>query len=226
MTEYGLNTILMTFAGVTILLASLLAFKQDNLKRRLAYSTVGHLSYIILGLSVLSATAIAGGVLHLAFHATLKITLFFCAGAIYVAHHKENVSQLDGIGKMMPWTMAAFTLGTVGLAGIPPLNGFLSKWYMGIGSLEIDRITPVLILMLSGLLNAGYLFPIVLRAYFRPAPENPGHGVRKEAPPLMVVPLVLTAILSLVLGLAPNLVFKFMHLAQNVAAQILHGAGL
>lgn len=221
MAEFGLDKILMAFAAVTIILASLLAFKQDNLKRRLAYSTVGHLSYIVLGAGLLSSAAFVGGLLHLAFHATMKITLFFCAGAIYVNLHKENVSELDGVGRAMPWTMAAFAVGAIGLAGIPPLNGFISKWYLAAGSLESGHWIPLAILVLSGLLNVGYLFPVVYRAFFKQASDQDGH--RQEASPLMVLPLVLTAVMSLVLGVYPNFFFRLYDLAVRVSAGILGG---
>jgi multicomponent Na+:H+ antiporter subunit D len=219
--DYGLNTILAVAAGVTIVLASLLAFTQDNLKRRLAYSTVGHLSYIVLGAALLAPAAYVGAVMHLAFHATLKITLFFCAGAIYVRLRREKVSELDGVGRAMPWTMAAFALGTIGLAGIPPLNGFVSKWYLGLGAAGAGRPAAILLLIGSGLLNAGYLFPIVLRAFFKP-----GQGIegRRDASPLLLVPLAATATLSILLGLWPDFLLRFFSLAKAAAAAVLGGA--
>ena len=221
MAELGLNDILMLFAGTTILLASLLAFQQDNLKRRLAYSTVGHLSYIVLGAAMLSPLGMKGAILHIAAHATMKITLFFSAGAIYVNLHRENISELNGIAKVMPWTMAAFTVGSMGLAGMPPINGFVSKWYLALGSLEAHRLAPLIILVLSGLLNLGYFFPIVRRAYFG-KPE--GLEGKKEASPWMVAPLVLTAFLSIAFGIYPNLFFHFFDLAGTVAHSLFPAA--
>ncbi len=222
MREAGFDTILAVFAGATILIASILAFRQDNLKRRLAYSTVGHLSYIVLGAALLSSGALTGSVLHLAFHATMKITLFFCAGAIYVNLHRENISELDGIGRIMPWTMGAFAAGAIGLAGVPPLNGFVSKWWLGWGSIEAGLILPLAILVVSGLLNAGYLLPIVRNAFFKPGKDLQDHG---EASPFMVVPLVLTAVVSVVFGFFPDLFFRLVDLARMVAAGILGGGG-
>jgi multicomponent Na+:H+ antiporter subunit D len=220
MGEYGLNDILIILAGATIIIASLLAFAQDNLKRRLAYSTVGHLSYIVLGAALLTPLGMQGGIMHIAAHATMKITLFFCAGAIYVNLHKENISELNGIAKVMPWTMAAFTIGSMGLAGVPPLNGFVSKWYLALGSLQGDMIIPLIILVVSGLLNIGYFFPIIQRAYFRK-----GEGLEKygEASPLMVVPLFATAVLSILFGLFPNLFFNFFDLASSIASSLFTG---
>jgi len=222
MTELGLNLVLAGFAAATILFASLLAFSEDNLKRRLAYSTVGHLSYIVLGMALLAPAAVAGGLLHLAFHATLKITLFFCAGAIYVNLHREKISELDGIGKVMPWTMGAFALGAIGLSGIPPLNGFISKWSLGLGALQADKPLALALLVLSGLLNAGYFFPIVRRAFFKEGAFPP--GVR-EASPTLVIPLLATAGFSLGLGLYPDLIFRFYRLAAALAAAVFGGPG-
>lgn len=220
MATYGLNDILIVIAGATIILASLLAFAQDNLKRRLAYSTVGHLSYIVLGVALITPLGMQGGIMHIAAHATMKITLFFCAGAIYVNLHRENISQLNGIAKVMPWTMAAFTIGSMGLAGVPPLNGFVSKWYLAMGSLQGDMILPLIILIISGLLNVGYFFPIIQRAYFRK-----GEGLEKygEASPFMVVPLFGTAVLSILFGLFPNLFFSFFDLATSIAGSLFTG---
>jgi multicomponent Na+:H+ antiporter subunit D len=220
MAGFGLNDILITFAGVTIIVASLMAFSQENLKRRLAYSTVGHLSYVVLGAALLTPLGMAGGVMHIAAHATMKITLFFCAGAIYVNLHRQNISDLDGIAKVMPFTMASFTIASMGLAGIPPVNGFLSKWYLAMGSLEGQMIVPVIILVVSGALNAGYFFPIVHRAYFRRGEGLSGHG---EASPFMVVPIVITALLSVLLGIFPNLFFGLFDIVGAVSASIFEG---
>jgi multicomponent Na+:H+ antiporter subunit D len=220
MAGFGLNDILITVAGVTIILASLMAFSQDNLKRRLAYSTVGHLSYVVLGAALLTPLGMAGGVMHIAAHATMKITLFFCAGAIYVNLHRQNISDLDGIAKVMPFTMASFTIASMGLAGIPPVNGFLSKWYLALGSLEGHMVVPVMILIVSGALNVGYFFPIVHRAYFHRGTGLSGHG---EASPFMVVPIVITALLSVLLGIFPNLFFGLFDIAGVVSASIFEG---
>jgi len=218
--RFGLNVALAAVAAATILLASLMAFRQDNLKHRLAYSTVGHLSYIVLGAALLSPASLVGGLLHIANHATMKITLFFCAGAIYVTHHKERISELDGIGRVMPWTMGAFTVAAVGLAGLPPVNGFVSKWQLGLGSLQAGELLPLAVLLLSGLLNAGYFAPIIVRAFLK-APAAPyEHG---EASRAMVVPLLVTALLSLLLGVFPDLFFHFHRLAASISGSILGG---
>lgn len=219
MATYGLNDILIVLAGATIILASLIAFAQDNLKRRLAYSTVGHLSYIVLGVALLTPTGMTGGIMHIAAHATMKITLFFCAGAIYVNLHRTEISNLNGIARVMPWTMGAFAVGSMGLAGIPPVNGFFSKWHLILGSLEGDMIIPVIVLIVSGFLNVGYFFPILYRAYFKP-----GEGLEKygEASPFMVVPIMITAILSVLFGLFPNLFFNFFDLAVLISDSLFN----
>jgi multicomponent Na+:H+ antiporter subunit D len=220
MHDFGLNLILATVAGATILLASLIAMQQDNLKRRLAYSTVGHLSYIVLGVALLTPDGFTGGLLHLSFHATTKITLFFCAGAIYVNLHKTEISQLNGIGRVMPWTMAAFTIGALGLAGVPPINAFVSKWFLCRGAMQADQLIILGIFLVSGLLNAAYFFPIVHRAFFRQGGADLAH--HKEAAPLMVIPICIVAGLSILLGLQPNLFFHFFDLASGITQSVFH----
>ncbi len=220
MGSFGLNEILIVVAGFTIIMASLLAFAQDNLKRRLAYSTVGHLSYIVLGAALLTPMGLTGSIMHISTHATMKITLFFCAGAIYVNLHKKNISDLNGIANVMPWTMAAFTIGSLGLAGIPPINGFVSKWYLGLGVLEGQMLIPLIILVISGLLNVGYFFPIIHRAYFKKGgDELEGHT---EASPFMVVPIMVTATASVIFGIFPDLFFHFFELASGIASSIFN----
>ncbi len=219
--ELGAWSVLAWAAGITLTVASLLAMRQDNLKRRLAYSTVGHLSYIVLGAALLTPAAWTGAVLHLLFHATMKITLFFCAGAIYVRTRKENISQLDGIGRQMPITMAAFTIASLGLAGVPGVNGFLSKWYLALGALEADRQVFLLLLVLSGVLNAAYFFPVIRVAFFRSGDEFSRFG---EASALMVAPLAITALISVTLGLAPNLGPAAFDLARGIAMAVAGGA--
>jgi len=198
-----------------------LALAQDNLKRRLAYSTVGHLSYIVLAAALIDPEAFIGGVLHITTHATMKITLFFVAGAIYAHAHRDNISQLDGIGRAMPWTMSAFAIGAIGLAGLPPVNGFESKWFIGAGAATSGQELALVVLLISGVLNAAYFFPIVHRAFLRPSRQYEGIG---EASPLMVVPLVATAALSLVLGVWPNLLVRFYDLAVMISGAVFGGA--
>ena len=191
----GANTWLIYLAAGVILLASLIALAQDNLKARLAYSTISQLAYVVLGAAFATTTGLLGSAVHIAAHAAGKITLFFCAGAIYVATHKTNVSELDGIGRAMPYTMFAFLLGSLSIIGIPPLAGFWSKWYLGITAFETDHLVVLCILLLSSVLNVGYLLSIVGRAFFLPPRDGDAAiaGIR-EAPLLCVVPLCLTAL--------------------------------
>jgi multicomponent Na+:H+ antiporter subunit D len=219
MQAFGLNLILAIFAGATIVLASLIALRQENLKALLAYSTVGHLSYIVLGMALVSPDGFLGGILHLANHATMKITLFFCAGAIYVNLHKTKISELDGVGKAMPWTMSMFAIGALGLAGVPPINGFVSKWFLVLGALQADQLVIVGILLVSGLLNAAYFFPIIYRAFLREGDATLNRY--REAPLIMVVPICIVGVLSVLLGLFPSLLFNFHDLAASVASSIM-----
>lgn len=222
MRAFGLDDILAAFAAATIILASIIALRQDNLKKRLAFSTIGHLSYIVLGAALLSPEGFLGGLLHLANHATTKIALFFCAGAIYVNLHKTEISELDGIGKVMPWTMAAFTVGVLGLSGVPPINAFVSKFYLCKGAVTSGQLVFLAVFLASGLLNMAYFFPILHRAFFRPGKEGlHGHG---EASPLMVVPIVIVAALSLLLGLYPNALVHFFDLALGISQSVMAGA--
>ncbi len=221
--ESGAAGFMAALTSATIVVASLIAIRQDNLKARLAYSTVGHLSYIVLGTALFSPSAWLGALLHIVNHAMMKITLFFCAGAIHVRTHRENVSELNGIGRQMPVTMAAFAIASIGLAGIPPVNGFISKWYLVQGSYDAGQMAFVIVFLLSGLLNAGYLLSIVVRAFFAPSDKFTRFG---EASPLMVVPLAITAALSLLMGLFPDRIPYFFQLASNVAQSVMGGGGL
>src|SRR5436309_4870791 len=197
----GADTLALVVASVTILLGSLLALGQDNLKARLAFSTVSQLSYIILGAALLTPNGILGGVAHITNHAVSKITLFLCACSIYVSPHKTEVSQMSGLARRMPWTMAAFTVASLSLVGIPPASGFISKWYLALGSVDRGGVWLLGVLLVSSLLSAAYLGPVVFKAYFE-APD-PGYDAAFEVP-WMVIPLVLTALASLLLGVYPD----------------------
>ena len=214
MMKIGVDIFAITFASLTIIIASLMALSRDNLKARLAFSTISQLSYIILGAVLLTPSAMIGGIIHITNHAFSKITLFFCAGSIYVSTHKTEVSQLNGIGKKMPWTMAAFTIATLSMIGVPPASGFITKWYLVIGSLERHSMAVLAVLLASSFLNAAYFIPIVYKAFFKTedseiTQELKSHenAVIKEIP-FMVVPLTLTAIVSVVLGLYPDFIVK------------------
>ncbi len=217
LTGLGAATWLANLAGVTILFASVIALSQDNLKRRLAYSTISHLSYIVLGASLLTSNAMTGAIVHLVNHAFLKITLFFCAGAIYVTTGCERVSELAGIGRRMPLTMTAFAVGSLGLVGVPPFNGFVGKWHLCLGGIEAGRLELVAVLIASGLLSVAYLFPIVYTAFFHSSEEFPEYG---EASLSMLVPLMLTASVSILLGIWPDAGPHILSLARTIAGSV------
>lgn len=201
----------------TIIMSSIYALTRDNLKARLAYSTVSQLSYIILGAVLLTPDSMVGGIVHIANHAFSKITLFFCAGSIYVASHKTEISQFSGIGKKMPWTMSAFFIGSLSMIGVPPAAGFISKWYLVLGSIEARELPILFVLLSSTILNAAYFLPVVYKAFFEEFKEDHHHGGHHEeiheAPYFVLVPLLFTAIVSMFLGIYPN---YFLSLAREV----------
>ncbi|MDJ0942017.1 MAG: monovalent cation/H+ antiporter subunit D family protein [Kiloniellales bacterium] len=210
----GLGDWVAYVAAATILLASLVAMTKDNLKARLAYSTVSQLSYVVLGAMLASTLGVIGGGMHIAMHAVGKITLFFCAGAIYVATHKTEISEMAGIGRSMPITMSAFFLGSLSIIGLPPFGGAWSKWYLALGAAETGHTLLVAVLMISSLLNVAYLMPIVARAFFLPPPESASSaavGIR-EAPMFCVVPLSITALGCLALFFYADSVYDFLTL--------------
>ncbi|RUM38782.1 MAG: monovalent cation/H+ antiporter subunit D family protein [Desulfobulbus sp.] len=190
------------FASATILIASMIALTHDNLKARLAFSTISQLAYITLGFALVSLNGLTGGAIHIANHAFSKITLFYCAGAIFVATGKKYVSQLDGIGRIMPYTMTAFTIGAMSMIGIPGTAGFISKWFLGLGALDNNSMLLLVFLLTSSLLNAGYFLPVVYRAFFREPAAVDLH--LSEAKPAMVIPLAVTATVTVLLGLFPG----------------------
>lgn len=210
-------------ASFTVLVASLIALSQDELKRRLAFSTIGQLSYIVLGVSLLSPLGILGGSLHIAMHAFGKITLFFCAGAIYVATGVKHISQMKGLGRRMPWTMGCFLVGSLSVIGLPPCGGFLSKWYLLLGTLQAHQKVFLVVFLVSSLLNAAYFLPIVYRAFFVSARENPYRGGVREAPRWCLVPILIAAAGSLLLFFHPG---PFLDLARLAVSQVAGlGAG-
>lgn len=183
-------------AGFTTIAASIVALRQDNLKRLLAYSTVAQLSYVTLAAALFRAAAEVGAALHIVAHGFGKITLFFAAGSIYTAAKKTEISQLDGIARRMPWTMAAFTIGALAMIGLPPTGGFISKWQILLGSLEADAWFAVAVIVVSTALNAAYFVPIIHRAWFRPETVAPPVDHR-EAPPAIIIAMTATAAMTL-----------------------------
>jgi multicomponent Na+:H+ antiporter subunit D len=205
--ELGLLAPLAAVAAVTILYGSLRALAQDDLKRRLAYSTVSQVSYIVLGAALFGALGMIGGLVHLVHQGIMKITLFFCAGNYAETLGIHRVSEMAGVGRRMPWTTAAFTVGALGMIGVPPAAGFVSKWYLGLGTIEAGMPWALAVLMISGLLNAAYFLPIVRTAWFDPAPERWPHDAagergRCEAHPWLLVPTLVAGAAALAAGLA------------------------
>ena len=203
---------LLYISGFTIIAASIVALRQDNLKRRLAYSTISQLSYVIMAAAILAPLSIVGAGLHIAVHAFGKITLSFAAGSIYTASHKTEISQLDGIGRRMPWTMGAFAIGALSMIGVPPTAGFISKWYILHGALDSGQMLAVVVIVISTLLNAGYFLPIVYAAFFKKPKFGSGdeHG---EAPLAIVIALSLTAAVTILLFFIPGV---FLELARQL----------
>ena len=216
----GISVWLMYVAGFTIVVASLIAMTKDNLKARLAYSTISQLSYIILAGALANEWGIIGGGLHMVTHAVGKITLFFCAGAIMVASHKTNISDMKGIGRQMPFTLIAFFIGSMSIIGLPPMCGTWSKWYLVVGALDTKQFVIVAVLLISSLLNIAYLLPIPIQGFFAKATPSkhdehghaPVEGIQ-EAPLACLIPLMLTATACVVLFFFPDF---FLQLAKQI----------
>jgi multicomponent Na+:H+ antiporter subunit D len=196
-------------ACATLVLASLIAISRDDLKARLAYSTVGQLAYVVLGAAIATPTSIVGSALQIATHAAAKITLFFCAGAIYITHNKTSVRQLDGIGHKMPITMTAFLIASLSIIGLPPFGGLWSKWTLATGAIDAGNVFATAVMMLSSILSIGYLFPIVGRAFFL-TPEGAQTQKIDEAPVSCLLALCSTALLCLLLFFQAGSIAAFL----------------
>jgi multicomponent Na+:H+ antiporter subunit D len=211
----GAGDWLLYAAGFTVLAASFVALWQTNLKRMLAFSTVSQLSYVILAAAILVPISITGAALHIAAHAISKITLFFAAGSFHTAAHADDISQLRGIGRRMPWTTTAFAVGAFSMIGIPPTAGFLSKWFMLSGAMDAQAWVAVGVIVVSTVLNASYFLPIVWRAFLS-KPEA-GHGATPlvghgEAPWPIVLALAATALGTIALFFFPSVPFDIAEL--------------
>ena len=196
-------------AAFTIVVASIIALTKDDLKARLAYSTVSQLSYVVIGVAMLTPLAVQGGLMHIAHHAFSKITLFMAAGAVFVATRQKKISLMRGLGRKMPWTFGAFSIAALSMIGAPPVCGFVSKWYMVRGAVEINNHILLVALLASTILNAGYFGPIIYSAFFLKPAEGVLVDTYREAAPTMVAPLCLTAAVSVFLGLYPETFLEF-----------------
>lgn len=216
----GVTFYLAIAAAITIIYGSLRALFQDDLKKRLAYSTVSQVSYIALGAAIAGPLASIGGIVHLVHQGLMKITLFFCAGNITEATGLHKVSQLNGLGKRMPITMAALTLASLGMIGIPPLAGFVSKWYLGVGAMETQAFWILAILAGSSILNAMYFLPIIYRVWFLQADSQPETSFcRSELNWMMLLPPVLTVSLALAAGLFANSQISALYWVKLIVSQ-------
>ena len=216
----GVTTPLALLAAFTIIYGSVRALYQDDLKRRLAFSTVSQVSYIALGVAIAGPIATIGGVVHLVHQGVMKITLFFCAGNLAETLGIHKISEMNGVGRRMPWTMAAFTVGAFGMIGAPPIAGFISKWYLALGALEADQGWVMAVLALSSLLNAAYFLPILYAAWFRKPPvswpQERDYGDKETAWALLLPPIV-TALLALAVGLLASVLFSPLEWAILIA---------
>jgi multicomponent Na+:H+ antiporter subunit D len=210
MTNLNLGIPTAYFVGFTVLAASIIALSKDNLKSRLAYSTVSQLSYIIMGVALLTDNGIKGGLIHIVNHGFSKITLFFCAGAIYVAAHKKCISEMEGLGKTMPFTFGAFAIASLSMIGAPPVAGFVTKWSLLVGSIQAHQIGILLILIASTMLNAAYFAPVTYKAFFGKRPEDEPYQGIKEAPLAMLIPILIACTISVLLGIFPNIMMSFI----------------
>jgi multicomponent Na+:H+ antiporter subunit D len=214
----GVGLPLALLASATIIWGSLRALFQSDLKRRLAYSTVSQISYIVLGVALGGAIAATGGLVHLIHQGLMKITLFFCAGAIAQRMNVTRVDQLDGTGRAMPLTMLAFSVAAFGMIGLPPIAGFITKWYLGVGGLEAGHLWVIFVLAASSLLNAAYFLPLVYRAWFRTAQGN-REPIRNHGGPALILPAVVTGSSALLVGLFAGLSYSPLGWAQLIVGR-------
>ncbi len=215
--ELGVGLPLAVLASVTIVWGSLRALAQVDIKRRLAFSTVSQVSYIMLGAAIAGPAATVGGLVHLVHQGLMKITLFFGAGALAERQGITRVDQLDGAGRRMPLTMFAFSIAAIGMIGVPPIAGFVSKWQLGVGGVQAGDIWVLFVLAASSLLNAAYFLPLIERAWFRPSPPDAAAPAGGEGPPALIWPAVVTALVALAAGLFAGFAFSPLGWASMIA---------
>jgi multicomponent Na+:H+ antiporter subunit D len=211
LSSLNLGLITAYIVSFTILAASMIALSKTDLKARLAYSTVSQLSYIILGVAMLTPNSITGGLIHITNHAFSKITLFFCAGAIFVATKKKDIRDMKGVGYQMPLTMAAFGLASLSMIGVPPVSGFVTKWFLALGTMDINNMILLSVLLASSFLNACYFAPVFIGSFSR-MPESTANLEKSPLIAMMVIPLFITAVISVCIGIWPDLFLKIINL--------------
>ncbi len=210
--QLNLGIVTAVLASITVLLASFYALRLDNLKALLAYSTIGQLAYMVLGVSIPNQNGMIGGLIHLVNHSFSKITLFFAAGSILLASHKTNISELAGLGRLLPWTLGAFTVGSMSIIGIPPAACFVTKYFLTIGSIQSGWLAVFGVLLVSTLLSAAcYLH--VIRTAFLGTPQENATNPGGEVSPFIVAPMILTAAISILLGILPTLLLPLVRQA-------------
>ncbi len=217
----GVTAVLAVFAAVTIIYGSLQALFQKDLKRRLAFSTVSQVSYVTLGVAIAGPIATIGGITHLVHQGLMKVTLFFCAGNLAETLGIHRVGDMRGVGRRMPWTMAAFTLGAFGMIGTPPMAGFFSKWFLASGGLEMGQPWVLAVLIVSSLLNAAYFLPVLWAAWFEDPPDawpDERSFGKAETALALLVPTVLTALSALGVGLLASMPFSPLHWASFIVS--------
>jgi len=216
----GLNQFLLVLAALTIVYGSVQALRQQEIKKRLAFSTVSQVSYITLGVALLGPVAAIGALVHLVHQGLMKVTLFYCAGNFAETLGVHRVNEMNGLGRRMPLTMAAFTIGALGMIGVPPIAGFISKWYLGLGALQVGQPWVLGVLVASGLLNAAYFLPLLYRGWFGPMPDEwkktLPRSVWKESYWMLLWPALFTAALALISG-----VFAASFLSPLTWAQLI-----
>ncbi len=208
LTSSGAASWLIWLSSFTILASSMVAITKDDIKARLAYSTISQLSYIVLGAAIATTVALQGAALHIVMHAAGKITLFFCAGAIYVQAHLTKISELDGQGRDMPWVFAAFFIGALSIIGIPPLGGSWSKFLLMVGAADAGYLAVLAVLGLSSLLNVYYLLEPLSRAFFRDKKQT----VKVTVHPLVIIPPVITSLITISLFFFNDIIMDLVNL--------------
>jgi len=216
----GMGQVVAAAAAFSMIYGSVLALRQNDLKARLAYSTVSQVSYIVLGVGIGGPLASIGGLAHLVHQGLMKITLFFCAGNLAETHDVKTIDAMDGAGRLMPWTMGAFTIAALGMIGVPPVAGFLSKWYLGLGGIAAGQYWVVAVLVASTVLNAAYFLPILRRAWFAAPAGRLARATTGEAAPSLLWPTLITAALALGAGFLGGMPYSPLDWARFITEQV------